>query len=121
MRSQRLVVPGMQLVTNSGKHNFMVLVRALGHVFVAGGEQNQYLEALAFGKTKELVHVDMAAKMEESGLASLFPVVSWPEMRAVWAVVSSWVVRVLCIGCRLLGGRGCDEAGELEKEGRASP
>ena len=30
------------------------------------------MKALAVGKTKELIHVDVSAKMKEAGLAALF-------------------------------------------------
>jgi hypothetical protein len=60
-------------------------------------EQNTYLKALAFGKAKELVHVDMATKMEEAGLAALFPVVCWPETRAVSSVWQGICVWLACM------------------------
>ena len=37
----------------------------------------------AFGKPRELVTVDMHAKLEEAGLEKLFPVSSWPPTAAV--------------------------------------
>ena len=61
----------------------------LGHVCAcACREQNRYLKSLAFGKTKEFVHVDMHAKMTEKGLVNLFPVVCWPETKAVAEVAT---------------------------------
>ena len=51
-------------------------------------EQNRYLKSLAFGKTKEFVHVDVHAKMLEMGLVNLFPVVCWPQTKAVAEVAT---------------------------------
>ena len=65
-------------------------------------EQNQYLKALAFGKTKELIHVDMCAKMKEAGLADLFPVVCWPETRAV-SITWKWLA--VCVHWCIVAGR----------------
>jgi hypothetical protein len=61
-------------------------------MFVVCREQNRALKAIAFGKTKEFVHVDMCSMMEKEGLDKLFPVVCWPEARAV---------RVACEGVRV--------------------
>ena len=94
--SQWLAMRDLQLVMSSGLR-FQNPVARVGLWLVAGREQNKYLKALAFGKTKEVVHVDMAAKMEEAGLAALFPMVSWPETRAVLAYVLSWS----CMCCSL--------------------
>ena len=54
----------------------------------AGSKTDRYLKSLAFGKTKEFVHVDMHAKMTEKGLVNLFPVVCWPETKAVAEVAT---------------------------------
>lgn len=46
------------------------------------------MKTLAFGRTKELVHVDMNAKMLKMGLVNLFPIVCWLDAKAVVEVAT---------------------------------
>ena len=65
----------------------------------------------ALGRKVDVASIDMETKLQEKGLADLFPVVAWPPHAAVQYLLHG-------LSCLFLGLLGCSGAGVVDENQR---